>query len=85
MKELEFGTADHLTTLIQTVTKRLIEQYSQGMCVTEEERTVVRQKQNINATKWVFYDGSEPLGAKSITKLASNVTTKESEDNRARL
>ena len=64
MKDLEFGTNSQPPTIVQTVTRRWIEQQSQGMRVTAEERTVCRNRRNINATKWGVYDGSEPLKSK---------------------
>ena len=55
MRDLEFGNEERLPTDVQKVIKLWIEQQSQGMRVTAEERTTVRMRRNINATPWGRY------------------------------
>ena len=84
MQELEFGSQGKPPTVVQRVTRRWIEQHSQGMRVTAEERTVVRSRRNINATPWGRSDGSEPLRVPP-TRVARNRQAAEEAEERARL
>lgn len=84
MQELEFGSDGKPPTVVQTVTRRWIEQHSQGMRVTAEERTVVRSRRNIKATPWGRYDGSEPLRVRQ-TGVVHDRQAAEAAEERARL
>ena len=84
MQELEFDSQGKPPTVVQRVTRRWIEQHSQGMRVTAEERTVVRSRRNINATPWGRSDGSEPLRVPP-TRVARNRQAAEEAEERARL
>ena len=75
MRNLEFGSEGNLPTTVQSIVKRWIEQQSQGMRVTAEERTTVRMRRNISATPWGRFDGSEPLRV----RLNNNQATEERE------
>ena len=78
MRDLEFGNEENVPTDVQKVIKRWIEQQSQGMRVTAEERTTVRMRRNINATPWGRYDGSQPLRVRTNNTLANNKEAAES-------
>lgn len=86
MRELEFGTPELPPTTVQSVVKRWIEQQSQGMRVTAEERTTVRMRRNIDATPWGRYDGSEPLRVRTNNNQANDDReAAESAEERARI